>query len=125
VIGAGTGTIPYFVGIWDTVAALGWGHFAVSKLIRKLPFLSANYDMHFVTDIPFARHAMAIDEYGRDFLRVPWGGSGTVSDGDIAGVKRFRQVWFAGNHSDVGGSYPENESRLSDITLKWIDRLHQ
>jgi len=29
-------------------------------------------------------------------------------------------VWFAGNHSDVGGGYPENEARLSDITLKWM-----
>ena len=120
VIGAGTGAMPYFVGIWDTVAALGWRHFAVSALIRKLPFLSANYDMHFVPDIPFARHAMAIDEYRRDFVRVPWGGSGTVPNGDIAGVTRFRQVWFAGNHSDIGGSYPENKSRLSDIALKWM-----
>jgi uncharacterized protein (DUF2235 family) len=120
VIGAGTGAMPYFVGIWDTVAALGWRHFAVSTLIRKLPFLSASYDMHFVPDIPFARHAMAIDEYRRDFVRVPWGGSGTVPDGDIAGVTRFRQVWFPGNHSDIGGSYPENESRLSDIALKWM-----
>ena len=78
VTGTGTGAIPYFVGVWDTVAALGWGHFAASKLIRTLPFLSTNYDMHFVSDIPFGRHAMAIDEYRRDFVRVPWGGSGTV-----------------------------------------------
>ena len=70
-IGTGTGAIPYFVGVWETVAALGWGHFAASKLIRKLPFLSANYDMHFVSDIPFGRHAMAIDEYRGDFVRVP------------------------------------------------------
>src|SRR5260370_2829361 len=32
----------------------------------------------------------------------------------------LQQVWFAGNHSDVGGSYLENESRLSDISLKWM-----
>ena len=114
VTGAETGTTPYFVGVWDTVAALGWTHVALSKL-----FFST-YDEHFVRDIPFARHAMAIDEYRRDFVRVPWGGSGTVSDGDIDGVTRFRQVWFAGNHSDVGGSYPENELRLSDIALKWM-----
>ena len=38
----------------------------------------------------------------------------------LEGVTRFRQVWFAGNHSDVGGSYPENKSRLSDIALKWM-----
>ena len=114
VTGAETGTTPYFVGVWDTVAALGWTHVALSKLFFSI------YDEHFVRDIPFARHAMAIDEYRRDFVRVPWGGSGTVSDGDIDGVTRFRQVWFAGNHSDVGGSYPENESRLSDIALKWM-----
>lgn len=114
VIGVGTGAIPYFVGVWETVAALGWTHVALSKL------LFSNFDEHFVRDIPFARHAMAIDEYRRDFVRVPWGGSGTVSDGDIGGITRFRQVWFAGNHSDVGGSYPENESRLSDIALKWM-----
>jgi Uncharacterized alpha/beta hydrolase domain (DUF2235) len=29
-------------------------------------------------------------------------------------------VWFAGNHSDVGGSYRENEARLSDISLGWM-----
>ena len=32
------------------------------------------------------------------------------------------QVWFAGNHSDIGGSYAENESRLSDIALDWMVR---
>ena len=30
------------------------------------------------------------------------------------------QLWFAGNHSDIGGSYSENESRLSDISLQWM-----
>ncbi|WP_420969397.1 phospholipase effector Tle1 domain-containing protein [Bradyrhizobium sp. B120] len=29
-------------------------------------------------------------------------------------------MWFAGSHSDVGGSYPENEARLSDISLCWM-----
>jgi Uncharacterized alpha/beta hydrolase domain (DUF2235) len=32
----------------------------------------------------------------------------------------FEQVWFPGNHADIGGGYPENESRLSDTTLKWM-----
>jgi hypothetical protein len=112
--------IPYFIGIWDTVAALGWAHFTLSKLRKLVPILAVDYDMHFVQNIPFARHAMAIDEYRKDFVRVPWGGSGTVSDEVIKGVPRFAQVWFAGNHSDIGGSYPENESRLSDISLKWM-----
>ena len=34
----------------------------------------------------------------------------------------LKQVWFAGVHSDVGGSYPEGESGLSKITLGWMLR---
>jgi hypothetical protein len=33
---------------------------------------------------------------------------------------QLSQCWFAGNHSDIGGSYPEAESRLSDISLHWM-----
>ncbi|MBW6525257.1 DUF2235 domain-containing protein [Sphingomonas sp. RHCKR7] len=29
-------------------------------------------------------------------------------------------MWFAGNHSDIGGSYPESKSQLSDIALGWM-----
>ena len=32
----------------------------------------------------------------------------------------FKQLWFAGNHADIGGDYPENESRLSDMTMQWM-----
>ena len=32
----------------------------------------------------------------------------------------MKQIWFAGVHSDIGGSYPEAEARLSDITLVWM-----
>lgn len=117
------GATPYAVCIFDAVAAAGWLHFAASWLTKRLPFVAKNYDMHYVPDVPFARHAMAIDEYRRDFERVPWGGSATVPDGDIDGVTRFGQVWFAGNHADIGDSYPENESRLSDITLAWMSNF--
>jgi len=36
------------------------------------------------------------------------------------GFALLSKFWFAGNHSDVGGSYDENESRLSDISLSWM-----
>jgi hypothetical protein len=38
----------------------------------------------------------------------------------IVGHEHFRQLWFAGNHSDIGGSYAETESRLSDSALAWM-----
>ena len=63
---------------------------------------------------------MVIDEYRKSFVRVPWGGTGTFPKEREGEPFPFEQVWFAGNHADIGGSYPENESRLSDIALKWM-----
>jgi hypothetical protein len=46
---------------------------------------------------------------------------GTVQGVDeTAGHATFRQCFFAGNHSDIGGTYAEVESRLSDIALVWM-----
>ena len=73
------------------------------------------YDNHPNPAVPYAKHALSIDENRADFKRVPWDKMGANND-----KKHFEQVWFSGNHSDVGGSYPENESRLSDIALQWM-----
>lgn len=67
----------------------------------------------------YARSAYAIDETRADFDRVPWGPTRKGVD-ETAGHKTFRQVFFAGNHSDIGGSYAEVESRLSDNALAWM-----
>ena len=101
----------YFIGVWDAVAAIGWQRF----------FPDWAYDRHFTSDVQYARHLQSIDEGRKDFKRVPWGGSGTVKWPDRQGEpEQFDQIWFAGNHADIGGSYPENESRLSDIALAWM-----
>lgn len=71
--------------------------------------------------VSFARSANAIDETRADFDRLPWGPSPRVDfEAQIEGHQRFAQLWFAGNHSDIGGSYPETQSRLSDIALRWM-----
>jgi hypothetical protein len=44
---------------------------------------------------------------------MPWGGK-------HAGTQNIKQVWFAGVHSDVGGGYPEDESGLAKVALKWM-----
>lgn len=69
--------------------------------------------------VSFARSANAIDETRADFARVTWGPSKKAPK-EIDGYEHFKQWWFAGNHSDVGGSYAEAESRLSDIALVWM-----
>jgi uncharacterized protein (DUF2235 family) len=107
-VGPQSGAAPYFIGVWDTVAAVGW-----SRLLKR------GYDLHLPKTVRFARHAMAIDEYRKDFARVKWGGH-NLPETQAGQPDAFQQIWFAGNHSDIGGSYPENESRLSDISLEWM-----
>lgn len=79
-----------------------------------------NYDQRMPHGIRFARHALAIDETRADFPRVKWGWKDQKDEKRDGEPERFIQLWFAGNHSDVGGSYPEEESRLSDIALQWM-----
>jgi hypothetical protein len=46
---------------------------------------------------------------------------GDLSDGTPRPITQdFKQVWFAGVHSDVGGSYAPDKSGLSQIALEWM-----
>lgn len=82
------------------------------------------YDRFLDSSVQFARHALSIDENRKDFPRVGWGASKDITIRDkirVAGEPEWlKQLWFAGNHSDIGGSYPEVEARLSDISLQWM-----
>lgn len=76
-----------------------------------------HYDMFLDPRVRYGRHAQAIDETRASFARVGWG---QVADAKKGPDDWLIQLWFAGNHSDIGGSYPETESRLSDIALTWM-----
>ena len=95
---------PHFVGVWDTVSSVGWIYNAV-----HFPFTRAtkNPDFHII------RHAVSIDER-RAFFRQNSFGEPDDTHQDV------KEVWFAGVHSDVGGSYPESKSQLSQIALRWM-----
>lgn len=177
----GPNVVPYFIGVFDTVAALGLpkplriaigigfalliaGSYAVMaygfdapdtgnrvagvlaallvvafsgyalsrvRIIKDYPTpgkrkftyssgLSDSYDLKLDPSVRFARHALAIDETRRDFARVGWGKKGAAPDRLPGEGRWFEQLWFPGCHSDIGGSYSEDESRLSDISLKWM-----
>jgi hypothetical protein len=91
----------HFCGVWDTVSSYGWIYDAI-----VLPFEGQN------PAIKTGRHAVSIDERRCCYQDNLWGES--LPDQDI------RQVWFAGVHSDVGGSYPEDTAGLSKIALEWM-----
>jgi uncharacterized protein (DUF2235 family) len=107
-----------------------WQNKATTKTITDYPgpgqsrshkaiWKGTNFDRLLSRHVAFARAANAIDETRKDFDRVGWGG-GDQGAPHFPGHARLVQCWFAGNHSDVGGSYPEPESRLSDIALRWM-----
>ena len=79
------------------------------------------YDKHLDNAVWYARHAMSIDENRADFARVPWGSTQNKGPPRPDSYPDWLdQIWFAGVHSDIGGSYSENELRLSDIALEWM-----
>ena len=89
---------PHFVGVWDTVGSMGW--------FWRRKFFDAT--LH--EDVTHAYQALSIDEQRRKFPPSLWH--------EPVDQARIRQVWFAGVHSDVGGSYAE--AGLSDIALQWM-----
>lgn len=91
-----------------------------SKSSHRAEWKAEHFDRLLSRFVSYARAANAIDENREDFDRVGWGGLEPAEPGDPNAPDRLVQLWFAGNHSDVGGSYPEVESRLSDASLKWM-----
>jgi uncharacterized protein (DUF2235 family) len=96
-----------FIGVWDTVGALG----------IPLPWYKLRnrnkYKFHDVTLSPCvenACHALAIDERRRLFLPTLWE--------KTKHQQKIEQRWFAGVHSNVGGGY--EDTGLSDIALSWL-----
>ncbi len=79
-----------------------------------------HYDRWLDGDVGHARHALAINEDRANFPRVEWATLSEVEKNKDKQPVWLNQVWFAGCHSDIGGSYPEPESRLSDIALDWM-----
>ena len=60
------------------------------------------------SNIPYAKHAISIDENRKDFRRVGWDpGENDRPARDKKGNIFFEQVWFPGNHADIGGGYEE------------------
>lgn len=104
-----------FVGVWDTVGSLGIPNLGVPGLGWLARWVNRRWAFHDVklsTRVAAAYHALSIDESRRPFEPAVW------QPQPNAGDQVLEQVWFAGDHSDVGGGYADR--RLADITLWWL-----
>ena len=108
---AGEPGIPIrFLGVWDTVGALGIpDDMALLNLLDGFRDRSF-HDTELGSGVQTARHAVAIDERRASFQPTLWT--------NVAPGRDVRQLWFPGVHSDVGGGYAD--TGLSDAALQWM-----
>ena len=97
-----------FIGVWDTVGALGNPLFLNGVVSKRNGF----HDTDLSTKVSYAYQALAIDEKRKNFQATLW------HQQEGSGDQVLEQVWFPGVHSDIGGGYLEHG--LSDITLAWM-----
>ncbi|KAI9508335.1 hypothetical protein F5148DRAFT_1284190 [Russula earlei] len=112
-----------FLGVWDTVASVGW------LRSPELPFVGSN------DTIRVFRHALSLDEpllkrivnflnpFKVRYLKQTLDTS-HVSVEDPGFTTHVREVWFAGSHSDVGGGNAKDSDKyaLSNLSLRWMVR---
>ena len=98
----------WFIGVWDTVGALG-APGLIGQVFNRNKYKYHDIDLN--SNIQHAYHALAIDERRKPFAPSLWtrpsGWSGTLE-----------QVWFPGVHSNVGGGY--SPDGLANEALHWM-----
>jgi uncharacterized protein (DUF2235 family) len=101
-----------FLGVWDTVDALGLPLKKINTFIDWMPmFRHKFHNLSLSKSVENARQALAIDDERFIFHPKIW-------EKEILDYQTLKQVWFCGMHTDVGGGYKEQE--LSDIPLIWM-----
>lgn len=103
-----------FLGVWDTVRALGLPY----PVLSRLAGMATDFHDHALgRHIRRGYHALAIDEDRTAFAPILWRRSP-----DWQG--RLEQAWFPGCHGDVGGELRGREEArpLANIALNWMLR---
>lgn len=111
----------HFIGVWDTVGALGVPDDLALLDLMDNPKKWEFHDTQLGSHIRYARHALAADEKRGVFTPTLWTDEQDrpLNEADQPGQPaRVKQLWFPGVHADVGGGYAE--CGLSDIALQWM-----
>jgi Uncharacterized alpha/beta hydrolase domain (DUF2235) len=109
-----SGTKPNieFLGVWDTVAAVGLPFDGATNFLDKYIFRFKFKNRNLHDYVNKACHALSVDDERQSFEPLLWKDD-----------ERIEQVWFPGVHSNVGGGYPQQG--LSLVTLDWMIKKAQ
>lgn len=101
-----------FLGVWDTVPALGLPGAVIDTFVNYIPGWRHRYhDFALHPSVKNAHQALSIDDDRKWFQPTIW-------DTYNKEYQEVEQVWFSGSHTDVGGGF--REPGLSDIVLEWM-----
>jgi len=98
------------LGVFDTVGSRGIPVSGIMDWYNEKRF--GFHDVTLSPNIDHAFQALAIDERRLSFPPNLWQGV------DRSKTQTVEQVWFAGNHGNIGGGY--SDTSLSNIALKWM-----
>ncbi|WP_257385082.1 DUF2235 domain-containing protein [Tahibacter caeni] len=101
----------HFVGVWDTVGALGIPRVFDEDWLWRFSNRYEFHDTRLGAGVRNAFHALAIDEHRLPYTPALWTDAAPTTEA-------VEQRWFPGAHADVGGGY-EN-CLLPAPPLKWI-----
>ncbi|WP_168201264.1 DUF2235 domain-containing protein [Qingshengfaniella alkalisoli] len=104
-----------YMGIWDTVGALGVPGF-LGTLAKFLNMKYTFHDTDLSSMVKAGRHAVSIDERRRTYEPTLWNNLAGLSEGREG--QPYQQKWFPGVHGVVGGGGPD--IGLTMFTLAWI-----
>jgi uncharacterized protein (DUF2235 family) len=104
-----------FLGVFDTVGALGAPFGVILGWIIDKLFKCRFHDTELSKIIVSAYHALAVDERRLPFMAT------LMTPKKRHDYKNFAQKWFPGVHSNVGGGYAD--AGLSDLALEWMAQM--
>ncbi|KAK4231482.1 hypothetical protein QBC38DRAFT_465840 [Podospora fimiseda] len=103
------------VAVFDTVGSLGipnvsfLNHMGLAKSTKEFRL----YDTNLSDRIEYAFHALALDEHRPPFAPTVW--ERTAKNKNTTDL---RQVWFPGNHGNVGGGW--EDAGMANMSLAWM-----
>ena len=105
-----------FIGVWDTVSAVGFPVMGVSNMIDKFIYKYKFPTTTLHKNVRQACHAVSIDDKRKTFHPELWDESNETGS-------RIQQVWFAGVHANVGGGYQKHGMSL--VAMDWMMKKSQ
>ncbi|TDM06014.1 MAG: DUF2235 domain-containing protein [Ideonella sp. MAG2] len=100
-----------FIGVWDTVASVGLGPF--SARFTAAPTVAHKAFIH-------VRQALALDEQRAQFLPRPYAAPNGPHTSLSGREGSLVQLWFRGDHSDIGGGHGLEQAGLARWPLAWM-----